>query len=212
MFLDSKQFLYNYDLDSLSYKYGRIGGASGLGCPGKYGAKTTGSSVTINAAAGTPFDPVNVGDLIVFFIPPDTKSLRKIATKVSGAQITVDTAIDLGTVGVPFDFYPFRIGSAAGDGWHAVQAYSSMTVWVSIAAVAAAGGVDLTIEGLSPNLGGLTPVTLLPTKNYSVAGTEAINIGEVVQAIRVGVKGATGFAGTDSISVWMTGEVRKAGY
>jgi hypothetical protein len=210
MHLDAKQFFYNHDVDALTYKYGRIGGPTGLGCPGKYGAVTSGSSTTVTAATGTPFDPVLPGDLIVFYTPPDTKTLRKVATKVSGSEITVDTAIDLGTTGRMFDFLPVRIGANAGDGWHSVQAYSAITVWVSISLYAATGGIDVTIEALTPNLGN-APVTI-STTNYTATGTASIDVSKVVGYLRVGLKAGSGFAGTDAVSVWMTGEVRKAGY
>ena len=210
MFLDAKQFFYNHDVDALTYKYGRIGGPTGLACPGKYGAVTTGSSVTVNAVTGTPFDPILAGDLIIFFIPPDTRTLRKVATKVSGAQITVDTAIDLGTSGRMFEFYPVRVGTGAGDGWHSVQAYSAISIWVRISAYAATGGIDVTIEALTPNIDN-APVTI-STTNYTATGTAVINVAEVVGQLRVGLKAGSAFAGTDAVSVWMTGEVRKAGY
>ncbi len=210
MYVESqKWFYYAYDLDATSFKYGRIGGPDGLGCPSKYGAKTTGSSITVNAAAGTPFDPVNVGDMIVFFKPPDaTPYIRKVATKASGAQITVDTAIDLGTVGVPFDFYPFKIGTGPGAGWHHVEMYSVMTLHVRIDNLAAAGGLDISIEGLVPNPLGPSGATVIQAKNYASAATEEIGITTVIGQLRVGVKGATGFAGTDSISMWVAGELR----
>lgn len=208
MFMEGKQFYYNYDLDSLSYKYGRIGDSTGLGIPGRYGVTTVGSSTTVTAVtAGAliAFSMVKVGDIIVFEQPPDTKIIRKVATKVSAGEITVDTAVNL-SAGAFFFFYPFTIGTAAGNGWHHVQAYSSATIWVRIDTLAAAGGLDISIEGRSPNIGGSS--TTLLTKNYAATGTEAINIGEVVGAVRVGVKGGSGFAGTDVFSIWMTGEIR----
>lgn len=209
MFLDAKQFYYNYDLDATTYKYGRIGGPQGLPVQGKYGLSTVGSSTTVTAVAGTPFDPVNIGDVIVFQ-KGETRIIRKVATKASGSSITVDTAVDLSGGYAGWFFYPFRIGTAATDGWHAIHPYSAVTIWVSITALSAAGGIDFTIEAASPNIDN-APVTVF-TKNYAAAGTEAINIGEVAQALRIGLKGGSGFAGTDSITVWMTGEVRKAGY
>jgi hypothetical protein len=209
MYLDNrKYFYYQYDLDATTYKYGRLGGPTGLPCvkPDRYGAKTSGSSTTVTSAAGTPFDPVNVGDFLIFSIPPDTKLLRKVATKTSGAQITVDSAIDLGTVGVPFDHWPFRIGATANDGWHQVQMYTSITVHIYIPTVAAAGGVDVQIE---TNSGDPATPTVPYTQNFASATTETVNVAEVASALRVGVKGGSGFAGTDSITIWLQGEMRS---
>ena len=203
---ESKQFYYAYDLDATTYKYGRLGGPGGLPVQGKYGLETSGSSTTVTAVAGTPFDPVTALDMIVI-VKGETKYTRKVATKVDGTEITIDSAVDLTGGYSGWFFYPWRIGATNADGWHQVTGYEEMTVHIVIPTVAAAGGVDVQIQGLSPNLGG-SPVTLW-SNNYAAATTgDNVEIGEELLALRVGVKGGSGFAGTDDINIWMTGRVR----
>lgn len=201
-----KQFFYNYDNDATTFKYGRLGGPAGYSCPGSFGAKTTGSTTTVDAVAGTPFDPLRVGDVLVFRTLTGPV-LRRVATKVSGAQITVDTAIDLGAVGVFFDFYPWRIGAAATDGWHHVQMYDSMTVFFAMPTVAATGGVAWQIEGRAPSIGDPAPF-VLELGTQATAGSFDVPISASVSAIRVGVRGVSDFTGTDSVSVWVAGDMR----
>ena len=145
-----------------------------------------------------------------YVVKGETNYIRKVATKVSNTEITVDTAVDLTAGYSGWFFYPWRIGTADTDGWHAIQGYPLVTVWVEIPTVAAAGGVTISIQTMSPNIGG-TPVEVF-TKNYAAAAEEPINIGEVAGALRVGVKGGSGFAGTDEITIYMTGGSRKVGY
>src|SRR5688572_16546503 len=143
----NRTFYYQYDLDATTYKYGCYlepvegGGASG------YGVQTSGSSVTVNAVAGTPLDPVTVGDRIWFFKSGGTILKRKIATKPSGAQITVDSAVDLSGGISKWVFEPFRIGVEVTDGWINVNGYSKRTILLSTDTIDAAGGLDLTIQG-----------------------------------------------------------------
>jgi hypothetical protein len=85
--------------------------------------------------------------------------------------------------------------------------YSELTVHVRIDTLAAAGGMDISIEGQSGNVGGLP--TVLLAQNFPTTGTTEINIGEVINYLRVGVAGHSGFAGTDSISIWATGLMRR---
>jgi hypothetical protein len=216
---DRKIFYLNYDLDATTYKYGKVTGMhQGFG-----GIKTTGSSVTVDAVVPGqgPFAALLVGDYIWFYLSDTNILKRRVATKPSNDQITVDTAVNLGTGIASWYFLPFRIGATDADGGHSVEAYETAFVEVEILTVAAAGGVDLTIE-----IKGRAPATkwftLLATKNYAAA--PAIDVIEVnkkdatgipaggwpnmIGSVRVGVKGNAGFAGTDDISVFLTGNPR----
>ena len=139
---------------------------------------------------------------------PDTRSVRKVVTKTSGAEIVVDSAIDLGTVGVPFDFYPFKTGSADTSGWHATQMYTGITVYFDVPTLGATGGVDYSVECLSPSLDGARPVVVAAATLATIT-TEAVTVAEITAAVRVGLKGHDDFAGTDSITVWLQGEMRS---
>lgn len=208
MFLDTKRFYYQYDMDSTSYKYGRLGDNHGFAVQGGLYAKTSGASTTVTAVSGTPFDPMNAGDVIVFYVTPGVGTIRKVATKVSGSEITIDSAITIAAAGCHFDFYPFKIGTTTADGWHHTQMYSGMTLNVNVATVAAAGGISMSVEIVGA--GGLmvTPIVVLE-RSYTAAGTEAIVIEPQARALRVGLKGNTGFAGTDVVSISLTGEMRR---
>jgi hypothetical protein len=201
MFLETKHFYYQYDLDAVTFKYGRLGDPQGHWIQGKYGLQTTGSSITVDRffTSGNPFGPVKVGDVIQFFLPPDTNYIRKVATKPSNIQITVDTAVDLGVTGLGWQFWPFRIGATNADGWHPVHHDAQLSVFVNWA-TKASDGLDISISGLGPHN---TPLALV-AKSYLSAGTDEIPITTPVTALRVGVKAANAFSGTDSISIWLT--------
>jgi len=210
--LENKHFFYNYDLDSLAFKYGRIGGPDGGPVQGRGGVETSGSSTTVTAVTDTvpprPFAPCQAGDILVFPTPPDTLSLRKLATKTSDVEIEVDTAIDLDATGGWF-YYPFHIGdTTATDVWHHVSMYRSLFVHFNVPSLAAAGGIDYSIEGATGgNLSGIVPVSLL-TGTITAIGTVVLEVPALPLLLRVGLKGNAGFAGTDSITVWVTGDLR----
>jgi len=204
--IERKRFYETYDLDALTYKYGRIGGPAGLPCQGQGGVKTTGSSTTVTSVTDTvpvlPFGAVNVGDLITFVVPPEVQYSRKVATKTSGDQISVDSAVTLaGTAS--WYWYPFRIGTTSEYGWHHVSEYRALTVYFDIATLAS-GGVGYSIE---TRMEGSNPV-VLKEGSFSSPGTYAVQIEEVVSALRVGLKAVSSYAGTDSISVWVAGDLR----
>jgi hypothetical protein len=209
MFLDgNKQFYYGHDVDTNTLKYGRLGSPSGHMVSGKNGVETSGSSTTVTAIDGTPFDPVGVGDVIVFTEVPDTKTIRTVATKTSGAEITVDSAIDLSN-GAAFFFYPFRIGTTNSDGWHHVAAYSAITVHANLSALASTGGIDLVIEGGGGSSLGILP-TIQETVNFAAVGTLQVQIDKVFPFLRVGVKAGTSAGAGDSLDVWAVGEMLQA--
>lgn len=206
MFLEQKRFYYLFD-PTASYQYGRIGSPSGHPVQGKYGVETAGSSVTVTATDGTPFDPVNVGDIIVFKEIPDTKYIRKVATKTSGSSITVDTAVNL-AAGTAWFFEPFKVGTTVNDGWHHVGAWGAITVFVRLETLASTS-IDINPEGTGGDLSGPVNLKAAP-ENLTATGTVAIPIEQVVTYLRVGVKSNTDSAG-DQVTVWAEGEMLQAG-
>jgi len=204
--LENGMFYKNYDLDATTYKYGRFRDQiQGVG-----GVKTTGSSVTVNAVTsgiGT-FSGVKVGDLIVFYRSDTLIDVRKIATKPSNDQITVDTAVNLDNSGAGFGawfFQSFDIGTTSADGWLPVQKFGSKKgVRVVIATLNAAGGMDVSIESKGYAFD-TVPVVLIE-QHYDVPKTEHFPVPEEVLSLRVGVKGTTGFAGADDVSIYLIGD------
>jgi hypothetical protein len=206
-FLETKRFYYLFD-PTATYAYGRIGSPSGHPIQGKYGVETSGASTTVTATNGTPFDPVKVGDLITFLTgdpPEDTKTNRKVATKTSGSEITVDSNVTLSS-GTPWFFEPFTEGTAATDGWHSVNHFSAITIHYRLETLASTS-IDILPEGRGgPGSG---PVALAAATNLTGAGTGTINIDQVIPFLRVGVKSNTDSAG-DEITIWVTGELLQA--
>lgn len=212
MLLDSKCFFYQYDLDATTYKYGRLGDNTGQSVQPNGAACTSGASTTLTSSTSDqyPYAGVDVGSPMVFQVPPDTSYIRKCATWTDNQNITVDTAITLGTTGRAFRFYPFHCG--ADDtlhtyGWHRVTGRNGCSVFVDIATLAAAGGVSVIVEGRGHDLGSATPIKLAEV-TYSDADPTSVGVHEIeidapVQAIRVGLKAVTAATGTDSITVYL---------
>jgi len=196
-------FYLNYDLDSASYKYGRIDGRhQGFG-----GIKTTGSSVTIDAvvAGAGPFAPLLVGDYIWIHVG-ETVYKRKVATKPSNDQITVNTAVNLGTGTAAWYFLPFEIGTTAEDGWQSTEGLTRAWLHFDFATIANAVDVSVEVRGRAP---GEAPKPVI-TLSY-VAGTpifKPLEITELVGSVRVGLKASTTFAGTDDLTVSLKGDGR----
>ena len=197
-------FWQGYDLDATTYKFGRyLPSAPSQGMA----LSSAGTSTTVEAALagiGT-FASLAAGSVLWFKTSPTATTVRKIVTAGFDSCI-VDSTIDLGTAGVPFSFRQFLIGAADTDGWANVKGFESKTLFVQIPTVSAAGGIDLTIEGLGEDVS--TPMTLL-TKNYAAAAEETIDIPETILSLRVGLKGGSGFAGTDDITVYLEGAFRS---
>jgi hypothetical protein len=211
MFQETKQYYRRYDVGTVgaSYAYGRLGSPSGHPVNGKNFVDTTGSVVQVDAVDGTPFDPVGVGDIIVFFSPrPDGKIERTVAVKTSGIEIDVDAVVDLSSPagGFAFMFWPFRTGTGVDNGWHHVAAWSAITVHARVETLNSTS-IDLIIEGSGGDLSG--PTVLETPTNITAVGTVAINVEKVAPFMRVGLKANTPAAG-DSVNVWAVGEMLQA--
>jgi hypothetical protein len=215
--LDNKYFFYNYDLDATTYKYGRLGGPQGLPVQGQGGVKTTGSSANVVEVTDTvpakPFGPCSVGDVLVFVVPPEVQYLRKLSTKTTGSAIVVDSAVDLSAGTASWYFYPFRVGAtAATNVWHQVSEYRTLYVNFYVSALQSVGGIDYSIEGATgSNLSGIVPIALgatYSTGTITATNTLTVKVEEPMLLLRVGLKANTAATGTDSISVWLTGDLR----
>lgn len=208
--LEQKQFFQNYNILATTYAYGRILDP----IQGQYALSTSGSSTTVSAttAGQLPFALVNAGDLIWFYTADQTVVRRKVATKVDGDSITISSATTL-TACAAWYWLPFQTGTAVTDGWHACQKYETKEVTVQFVNAADAGGFTLSIEikGFGTNT---APIQLIE-KAYatgaatSPADSEPFVIPEIAAAVRVGLKGTAGFAGTDDISAYLLGLPRK---
>lgn len=215
MFLNTKQFYKGYD-PGAAYFYGRLGDPSGQPVQGRNGVETAGASTTVTASHGTPFDAVTVGSIIVFCSPrPDGKIVRTVATKTSGSQISVDSAVTL-SAGTSFFFWPFKGGTTDNDGWHSVNAWSAITVFIDVATLGSTT-IEAQIEvgggpfsaPVQPNTNP-TAVSATVTASISAVGRRAIEILTVSQSLRVGLR-VTGGPAVDVVSVWAVGEMLQAG-
>lgn len=198
--IDKGEFYLNYDLDSASYKYGRIMGRY----PGHGGIKTTGSSITIDAVVtgAGPFAPLFVGDYVWLHVG-ETVYKRRVATKPSNDQITVNTAVNLGTGTAAWYFLPFRIGTTAADGWQSTEGLTRALLLFDFATISDAVDVSVEVRGRAP---GEAPKPVF-TASYPAATPvlKALEITELVGSLRVGLKAATTFAGTDDLTVSLKG-------
>jgi hypothetical protein len=200
------QFYSSYDLDATSYKYGRITGPF----PGAGGVTAAGSTtVTADATAQNPFAGLKAGDLLWFRTAEQTVVKRSIATATSTTSL-VSSGAALTFTSIPWQYLPFTIGTGLTNGWHRIAHFrpGSVTVHILIPTVAAAGGVDVQLQVRGSGNFQADPNEIW-TKNYAAADEDAVIVTEVASDLRVGVKGGSGFAGTDDITVFMTGVIRK---
>lgn len=139
-----QQIVTAYDLTSASFTYPLLAVTPVAGAAN---IKTTGASVTFNeATVGTaPFALVKVGDLILVKNSAGTPVQKTVVTRPSDAQITVDSAADLGTAGVAFTFRSLTDGTGAAQGWLKVAQFSQKNFVFQIDTIAAAS-IDVQIE------------------------------------------------------------------
>jgi hypothetical protein len=108
---------------------------------------------------------------------PFTPALRNVVTKPSAAQITVNSAWNLGT-GQPFWYKNAACGTTAADGW---VDFSGLTVKAVAFSLDVLGGtsVDLRLECQSPTIGA-GPVKVWPptgTTDPTACGSGTYNAG-----------------------------------
>lgn len=207
--MQEQRFFYKaYDLDSTSFKYGRYGPVIPMANRGAL--QTTGSSTTVTGTGSlSQFAGATVGSILSIKAGGGAAAVeRKVATIVDSNGITVNSAIDLTTPTCSWSMQRFDIGTADTDGWIPIDKYVTASLHIDIQTVAAAGGVDLIVEG-APYGPMSRPQTIVPTTNYAAATEESYNISERFRSVRVGVKGGSGFAGTDVINVYLIGMLRS---
>jgi len=198
--IDKGEFYLNYDLDSASYKYGKITGHH----PGFGGVIASGLNTTVDAIVGgsAPFAPVLVGDY-VWFQYGGAVLKRRVVTKPTNDRITVDSVIDLYNGTTAWDFLPFRIGTTDEHGWLSTEGLARAFVLFDFDTIADAVDVSVEVRGRAP---GEKPKPVFDA-SYA-AGTplrKALEITELVGSVRLGVKAAAGFAGTNDLTASLKG-------
>lgn len=184
-------FFKGYNIASQTMTYGKLGGPSGFPVQLGYGVQTSGSSTTVTGvSSSTPFDPCNVGDLIVFQ-KGETTLERTITAKASGNSITVSSAVDLTGGYAGSYFYPRVASTTASDAKVGIDHYAGGTIIVDLPVVDATNTV--TIEILGWPYGPLAnSFTLIAQKSYDGATATAWNdyfaIPDNVYAVSLGVK------------------------
>jgi hypothetical protein len=181
----SAQLAYKFLQNTSTFTYcvlnGQGGSPFGAEIPGSLSIKTTGSTVTTDErdAGSGPFSVVAVNDFIMTkgLTAPFTVAPRNVVTHPSNAQITVDTAWNLGT-GQPFWYKNSVCGITAADGWVDV---SGLTVKQVAFTLNTLGGtsVDIRLECQAPVLGA-NPVKIWPptgTTDPTSCGSGAYNAG-----------------------------------
>lgn len=118
-----KRFYYfqDYDLDSSSVIYGKFEGDSTANESGRQigiPIETSGSSTTtVASTAGTnPFVNVGAGDWIAVRTAIATYLRRQVISKADSDTVTVASAWDLGTAGLPFYWWDFTSGTGTDNG------------------------------------------------------------------------------------------------
>lgn len=212
MKMDHKLFFLNYDNTvggAVPYLYGRLSERF----QGFFGIKTTGAAVIIDAVTpgSAPFAPIIVGDYIQFQVGEVWSTRRKVLTKPSQDQITISGAnVNLGAGITSWYFHKAPVpGSTDADGGHSIEGYDRVWVEFEIPTLAATGGVDYRIEVRGRAPGALwAPSASAPPATIATAQNKAIEVLELIGSVRVGLKGNTDAAGTDDITVLLTGSPR----
>ena len=203
--LEQVQFYESYDVDSTSYKYGRVAGPF----QGEGGVTAaTSTTVSADATARNPFAGLKAGDGLWFRTAEQTVVKRKIATASSTVSL-VSSGANLTFSAIPWHYLPFTIGTGLTNGWHRIAHFrpGSVTVHIILATLGATS-MDITIEVRGSGNFQANPNTIW-TKNYAAAEEDAVIVTEVGSDLRVGVKGGSDFTGTDVLDVFMTGVIRK---
>lgn len=182
------QIVTGYDLTNGSFTYPLLALTA---VNGPSNIKSSGSSTTFNEATvgSGPFGLVSVGDLITVKNTAGILVQRTVVTRPSDAQITVDSAADLGTAGVPFTFRKLSDGTGAAQGWLKVAQFSQKTFVMQIDTIAAAS-IDARLE--CRQLGDYAGIVLV---NWTGTGTQCT-------ATNFTVAGVTARCFTFSTDVW----------
>jgi len=190
-------FFRAYDIDETAYQYGKFGEWTEAS---PYRIETSGSSTTVTAVSGTPFELLGVGDEIRVELS-GVQTRRVVTAKASSISITVNSAINLDVDGgYKFEWRDFAVGTAATDGWIATGLASAMDVHLVVTTLAS-DSITFSVECRGD--GDATDAKQIFTDTYTSAtfpdNGAVVVIGEICSSVRVGVKVGTD-AGTDAIS------------
>lgn len=205
---------YRWDnVENTNYRYGKF---ERFWVPGRKRLTTSGSSTTVvtTISSSGVLKDVKVGDLVR--MQRDVYSLTgrdivKITAKASDNSMTVSTAVNWDNSAAGYAPWEYLIAevpaSGTAAGWFYVGDCAAKTIYPVITTVAAAGGIDLTVEGKTRN----GDISTLYSVNYAAAADGIpIQIGsDALEFLRVGVKGGSGFAGTDDITITFEGEEKR---
>lgn len=181
--------IYAKDVTGTSYTYCKLVGKNGdpfaAGNVGRGTIETSGSSTTVveSVTGSNPFTEVAVGDLLVIQIG-STVYRRAVTARASAASITVDAAIDLGTVGVSWTWYQQKCGTGAEDGWLDAGAAYQINVLYQIDTINATS-IDTSLEC---RLGGMSAATIGTASKTTTGVTADVLMSGVWDECRVGLK------------------------
>jgi hypothetical protein len=208
---DVKRFYYEQDVAADTYIFRRIHDP----LQGPDGVKTTAAGVTIVAyTSGTkPFRDVYAGDIIMFQPTGDADpTVRKVATKVSDDEITISGAnVDYGAGVSAWWWMPNKGGTAEADGARRVSNLKDKVLHIKMATVQAAAGIGVKVMGRGSSLFYANWSTILPEEVFANGSAHAVVRAieeDGIDEIAVGIRGVNGFAGTDSVSIWLEGRAQ----
>lgn len=216
-----------YDLDSTASIYCRLTGTSGPFSSAKSSSiaiETSGSSTTLtkSVASSGPFAVVEVGDVILVRDSSNALQILTVDAKAGADEITVDTAVDLGTVGVDWQYRTLSCGTGANDGWINTARFEQTLVCVEPKAGTSTGAFHWHLE-VKTAADGAGPVQAYPDNSTTKPATvepggvgydygQCVNVTTPHDWLRVGLGFATGGDdGTDTgaakerITVTITG-------
>lgn len=202
--LEQRTAFRNYDILATTYVYGKLEGPFQV----DKGCALVSASTTVNAVVngvGT-FSPCTVGSFI-WFRAGETLIKRKVASVVSPDQITIDSTPGVTANTGCYELMPFKSGATATDGWIPIQKFEGkVSVLLAFPTVGDAGGFDFKLEVKGFEIEN-APIYEIE-RHYDQATTptsEEFPLPAMAAAVRVGLKGTAGFAGTDDISASVVG-------
>lgn len=202
--------VYVKDVTGTSYTYckflGRGGDPFGGPIPGPGRIETSGSSTTVTGETATddPFSEVTAGDIIVLTYGGTTYT-RRVATKTSADQISVDTALN--TTGAAWGWYKASCGTAATDGWLDASGMWAGTFVVDVATINATSvdyQVQCRVESSIVQLQAAS-ITTATSAGYTIPASNG-----VWRDCRLGLK-LTSDTGAQSVSAYFTRQEFPAG-
>lgn len=203
--------VYVKDITDTSYSYCKFAGMNGdpfTPMPGIGRIETVGSSTTVTAetAGDAPFTSVLAGDLLLITYGNATYR-RRVATRVSATEITVDTAIN--TTGATWSWYKASCGATAADGWIGATGAWALTFEVAVTTINATSIgyiVECRIGGLASVQMAASTIATATTAQYSFNSQTAGSWDECRLGLRVNTD-----TGVQSVSASVSRQDMPAG-